>query len=224
MGKTIIIAGASGMVGGLILKAAAEDSSVEKIISLVRRPSGVTTPKVTEVVLSDFAAYSADAGHFKNIDAAFFCVGAYTGSVPDEEFRKITVDYAVAFAETLKVNSPEATLCLLSGAGADRTGKSKLSFARYKGMAEDAISKMGLKFSAFRPGYIYPDTPRIEPNFSYRAMRLFYPAIKLLGPGFSIRATELAEAMFRAGIYGAEKEILENRDILDLLTHAAPGR
>lgn len=217
MGKKVIIAGASGMVGGLILRRALESEDVGNVVSLVRRPSGGAHSKLEEVIVGDFGSYAAAAEKFKGVDAAFFCVGAYTGSVPDEEFRKITFDYAVAFARALKENSPSAALCLLSGAGADRTGKSRFSFARYKGLAEDAISKMGLRFSAFRPGYIYPDTPRKEPNFSYRAMRLFYPAFKLLGRGFSIRSTELAEAMLRAGLYGTDKEILENADILSLL-------
>lgn len=205
------------MVGGLLLQSAAESGEVESIVSLVRRPSGKVSPKVAEVVVPDFASYASAAEHFKGMDAAFFCVGAYTGSVPDEEFRKITVDYAVAFAEALKANSPAASLCLLSGAGADRSLKSKLPFARYKGMAENAISKTGLKFHTFRPGYIYPATPRREPNFSYKVFKFLYPLIKLLGPGYSITSAELAAAMLKAGLSGADKEILENADILKLL-------
>ena len=52
-------------------------------------------------------------------DACLFCLGAYTGAVTDEDFRLITVDYAVRFAEALRAANPDAAFCLLSGAGAD---------------------------------------------------------------------------------------------------------
>jgi hypothetical protein len=48
-------------------------------------------------------------------------------------------------------------------------------------------------------------------------MRLLYPLIKLFGPNFSIRSTDLAEAMVKVGINGSELEILENRDILQII-------
>ena len=205
------------MVGNLILSECLTSDSVEKVISLVRRKGNQSHPKLQEEIIDDFSDYSAHQSLFQNIDAAFFCVGVYTGQVPDQEFKKITVDYALAFAETLKEISPNANLCLLSGAGADRTEKSKTAFARYKGIAENMISNLELNFYTFRPGYIYPVTPRKEPNIMYSISRALYPLIKLLGKNASIKSTELALAMFKIGMEGAAKEILENKDILDVL-------
>ena len=215
--KRILIAGASGMVGNLILEKCLASEQVEKVISLVRHGTDRTHPKLQEEVIADFADYSAHQSLFQNIDAAFFCIGVYTGQVPDIEFKIITVDYAVTFAEALKHNSPDANLCLLSGAGADRTEKSRTAFARYKGIAENKIFALDLNFYTFRPAYIYPVTPRKEPNFMYRISRLLYPVIKLFGNNASIKSTELAIAMFKTGLDGAEKEILENRDIIGLV-------
>lgn len=115
----------------------------------------------------------------------------------------------------MKQGSPNAALCLLSGAGADSSEKSKTSFARYKGMAENRISDLNLNFYAFRPAYIYPVTPRKEPNLLYRMIRLFYPLLKYSGNNFSITSSELAKAMFNVGMNGADKRILENKDILN---------
>ncbi|KAK2960847.1 putative NAD-dependent epimerase/dehydratase family protein [Blattamonas nauphoetae] len=155
---------------------------------------------------------------FQNIDAAFFCIGAYTGTIPDEEFRRVTVDFAVAFASALRENSPNATLCLLSGNGADSTGKSSMAFAKYKGQAENQISALQLgHFYSFRPSYIYPVTKRKEPTATYSFTRAIYPVLKLFGKNVTIKSTELAKAMFIAGMNGAPKEILENADILALL-------
>jgi uncharacterized protein YbjT (DUF2867 family) len=209
----VLIAGASGMIGNLILKQCLNSSSISEVISFVRKSSVEKHEKLTEVVVSNFEDYSKHLKHFKDTHAAFFCLGVYTGQVPDEQFKKITVDYAVCFAKTLEENSPQARFCLLSGAGADRTEKSRTSFARYKGMAENQIAAMNLKFHSFRPGYIYPVEKRKEPNVGYTIMRVFYPMIKMLGNKYSIKSTDLANAMYNVAMIGADQEILENKDI-----------
>ena len=216
MSKKVIITGSTGVVGSLVLQHCLSSSEITQVISLVRRKTGDNHPKLKEVVISNFADYSAHADLFQKTDIAFFCVGVYTGQVSDEKFKEITVDYAVAFAEALKANSANATLCLLSGAGADRTEKSRVSFAKYKGMAENKISDLKLGgFYTFRPGYIYPVKSRKEPNLMYRISRTLYPLIKLMGNNSSIKSTELATGMFHVGLHGAKHEILENRDILE---------
>ena len=215
--KKVLIAGASGMVGGHLLEEALASKRVTKVVSLVRKASDKRHPKLQERLVEDFADYSNSPELFKDVDAAFFCVGVYTGPVTAEQFKVITVDYAVAFAEALHANSPRVKFCLLSGQGADRSEKSRLSFAKYKGMAENSIAKMGLNFYSFRPAYIYPVVARKEPNLMYRISRALYPLFKLFGEGASIPSTDLAKAMFLVGMEGTEKEILENRDIHAIL-------
>jgi len=212
----VLIAGASGMVGNLILQACIQHSNIDEIISLVRKPTNEKSPKLTEVVVENFADYDHHSKYFENLGTAFFCIGVYTGRIPDEQFKIITVDYAVEFAKALKQHSSKAKLCFLSGSGADRTEKSRISFAKYKGMAENQIAALGLEFYTFRPGYIYPVTPRQEPNFTYKLSRTLYPLIRLFGSNFSIKSTELAHAMFKVALQGAKQEILENRDIVEL--------
>ena len=211
-----IIAGSTGMIGKLILDHCIESEKIDSVTTLVRKAT-TESAKVNEVVIQNFEDYSNHENLFQNKDIGFFCIGAYTGQVPDDLFKKITVDYAVAFAKELKRHNSKATLCLLSGSGADRTEKSRTSFARYKGMAENQISDLGLNFYSFRPAYIYPVTKRNEPNLMYSISRVLYPVIKLMGKNASIKSTELAQAMFKVGLNGADKEILENRDILSLV-------
>jgi len=126
-------------------------------------------PKLNEVLHQDFADCSTLAGALSGQDAAIFCLGAYTGAVPDIELHKVTVDYTIAFARVLSTASPTVAFSFLSGSGADPSGRSRLAFARYKGEAEKAL--LGAGFSRvyiFRPAYIYPVEPREEPNFGYR--------------------------------------------------------
>ena len=204
------------MIGSLLLECCLTSKEISQVTSLVRKNTNTNHPKLEEVVIPNFKDYSEKGDVFQDVDIAFFCIGVYTGQVPDNEFKEITVDYAVSFADAVKKANPGATLCLLSGAGADRTEKSRTSFARYKGMAENQISQLGLDFYTFRPGYIYPVTPRKEPNVMYRISRALYPLIRMMGPSSSIKSTELASAMFNVGLHGADSEILENKTILQL--------
>lgn len=218
MNKKVIIAGASGMVGGVLLDICLQSEQIGEVVSLVRKPTGVAHAKLKEIVVTDFLHYDDFLPAFAGADIIYYCVGVYTGAVPRDEFRKITVDYPVALAKAVYTQSPGARFCLLSGQGADRSEKSKIMFAKDKGAAENQLSAIGFKsFVAFRPGYIYPVTKRREPNFTYRLMRVMYPGVRLLGRKFSITSVELAKAMFITGIQGSDKDVMENADIVRMV-------
>ncbi len=213
----LVIVGATGMVGGFALRYALNHPSVGIVTVIGRRTLGISHPKLKEVLHPDFIDCSALAQPLSGQDAAVFCLGVYTGAVPDEEFRKITVDYTVEFARVLRANSPGAAFSFLSGSGADQTEQSRMAFARYKGKAEKALLADGFpRLYIFRPAYIYPVEPRKEPNFSYRMLRLIYPVFRVLFPNQVIRADDLAKAMVEVALQGKsepENMVFENRDI-----------
>jgi uncharacterized protein YbjT (DUF2867 family) len=205
------------MVGGYALRYALDHPAIGRVTVIGRRKLGLTNSKLTEVLHRDFADCSALAETLSGQDAAVFCLGAYTGGVPDAEFRKITVDYPIEFARVLHGNSPDAALSFLSGSGADPTGRSRLAFARYKGEAENALFAAGFpRVYIFRPAYIYPVEPRKEPNLSYRILRGIYPVFRTLFPNQVIPADDLARAMVDVLVRRADERagvVLENRDI-----------
>src|SRR6478752_9425652 len=181
--KRLVIVGATGMVGGYALRYALEHPAVARVTAIGRRATGISHPKLEEVLHRDFADCSALAEPLTGQDAAVFCLGTYTGAVSDSELRTITVDYTVEFARVLRGRSPEATFSFLSGGGADPTGRSRMAFARYKGEAEKALAATGFpRVYIFRPGYIYPVQPRREPNVGYRLLRTIYPVFRVLFP------------------------------------------
>ena len=213
----VLMTGATGMIGGLVLQLCLESPRVSQVTSLLRRKSDVAHAKLNEIIVADFQALDETEPWLRNLDAVFYCQGVYTGKVDRETFRQITVDYPDALADAVVKNSPAARFCLLGGAGADRSERSRIAFARDKGIIENRLSAKGLgAFHSFRPGYIYPVTPREEPGFAYRILRWFYPVIRLLGDNASVRSTELAEAIVRVGLTGHDQECLENRDIVRL--------
>jgi nucleoside-diphosphate-sugar epimerase len=138
-GKRIILTGATGMAGGSALKLCLANSVVSRVTVIGRKHTGIADDRLREVITDDFSNYSNVAGEFEAQDVALYCLGAYTGSVPDDLFRQITVDYTVAFAQALHKASPRAAFCFLSGQGADPTEQSRMAFARYKGAAENPI-------------------------------------------------------------------------------------
>jgi len=213
----LVIVGASGMVGGYALSYALEHAAVARVTAIGRKPVGVSHPKLKEVIHRDFADCSALAETLSDQDAAVFCLGAYTGAVPDAQLRTITVDYTIEFARVLHASSPGAAFSFLSGSGADPTGKSRMPYARYKGEAENALLSTGFPHVyLFRPGYIYPVVPRKEPNWSYRLLRAVYPVFRVVFPYQVIRADDLAQSMVDVAIQtGGERGelIFENRDI-----------
>ncbi len=215
--KKIIITGATGMVGNIALNTCLKSEDIESVISIGRKSVGFTHPKLTEIIHSDFLDFKDIENAFENIDVAIYCLGVYTGAVDRATFKTINVDFTKAFADTLKKKSPHSTFCFLSGQGADSTEKSRIAFAKDKGMAENII--LALNFSntyIFRPAYIYPVTPRKEPNFSYRIFRKLYPLMKTIYPKGVIPSVTLGKAMVAAGLSGATKTILENEDIKGL--------
>jgi len=219
--KRIVIVGATGMVGGYALRYALEHLEVERVTVIGRRNVGLSHPKLNEVLHSDFTDCSSLVDVLSHQDAVVFCLGAYTGVVSDAELRRITVDYTIEFARVLHISSPNTVIAFLSGSGADPTEQSRISFARYKGKAENALS--AAKFPQvyiFRPAYIYPVEPRKEPNFSYSLLRMIYPAFRRLFPNLVIRADDLAHSMVDVAIHGTREGIekgrvlvFENRDI-----------
>lgn len=211
----VLITGASGMVGGLVLRECLERADVGRVTSLVRKPSGMAHPKLKEAVVRDFQDTAAYAEALKDQQVCFYCIGVYTGALPPAEFRKVMTDQPAAFAVALKRSSPDATFCLLSGDGADRTEKSRFIFARDRGAAERLIGEAGFPhFHAFRPGYIYPVEKRVEPNLSYRVFRaLWKPMLSWMTPGMGLTSHQLAHAMVKVGFGHVAPEVVDNKTI-----------
>ena len=153
----LVVVGATGMVGGYAVRYALEQPNVEQVTSVGRTTLGISHPRLTEILHRDFADCSALTETLRGQDGAIFCLGTYSGVVPDAEFRRITVDYTVEFARVLRSSSSDAAFSFLSGNGADPTGRSRMAFARYKGEAEKAVLAAGFPGAyIFRPAYIYP--------------------------------------------------------------------
>ena len=210
----VIITGTNGMIGNLVLKNCLNRSYINKITSVTRKRTGIVHPKLSEVILDDFSDYSSIKESLKDQQICFYCLGVYTGAVSKKDFYKITVEFTRSFAEALSSSNKETTFCFLSGQGADSKEKSPIMFAREKGIAENLLLKF--KFNRthiFRPGYIYPVTPRTEPNTIYKVMRILYKTFSGIFPDMGITSEKLAETMVDVAFADGTKIYYENKEI-----------
>jgi nucleoside-diphosphate-sugar epimerase len=214
MNKRVLILGANGMIGDLILQKCLQSNDIAEVIAITRKELSTKNMKLRNIIHTNFLNVDAIDYAFENIDICYYCLGVYTGAVSNELFFEITVDYTKVVANKLKQKSPAVSFCFLSGMGADLTEKSKLPFAKAKGIAENYLLQLALgKLIIYRPGYIYPVVKRKEPNFFYTLSRWLYPVLKLVYPNVGLSSETLANSMFKGGFEHSPTVILENKAI-----------
>jgi N-acetyl-gamma-glutamylphosphate reductase len=71
----VILFGATGMVGKSVLRQCLLDPAIEAVLSIGRKPCGVSHPKLQDMVRADMFDFSTKAGEFAGYDACFFCLG-----------------------------------------------------------------------------------------------------------------------------------------------------
>ena len=214
-----ILTGATGMVGAGVLLECLQNPDIEHVLVLSRRPSGVTHPKVTELLHADLQNPGPIESQLTGYNACFFCAGISSVGISKEEYERITYDLTLAFAQTLLRLNPDLTFTYVSGAGTDSSEKGRSHWARTKGRTENDLLALPFRHAyMFRPGYMHP-TPG-QPNVpqAYRYFSWLYPIARQLTPAYVSTMRELAQAMIAAVRNGYPKSILEVPDIVALAT------
>jgi len=134
-GRTVIIAGATGLVGKELLAGLLADPGVVAVHSLGRRPLAMAHPKLT-VHMVDFAALPA----LPPADEVYLALGTTIKVAGSQAaFRAIDHDANLAVA-TAALAAGAKKLGLVSAMGAD--AHSKVFYSRVKGELENALAKM----------------------------------------------------------------------------------
>ena len=212
-----ILYGASGMIGKGVLLESLEHPKVSKILAIGRRSCGVEHPKLHEIIHTDFSDYSAIEEYLSGFNACFFCLGVSSSGMTEQDYRLITHDYVVKAAEVLSAKNKDMTFCFISGAGTDEKGKSRMMWARVKGKAENSLKLFPFKnLYLFRPGFVLP-RKGIKPSYNlYIITAPFYPLLRFLFPRYISNTEEVGQAMINAVLYGADRQVLESKDIIQL--------
>jgi hypothetical protein len=71
----VIITGTTGMVGEGVLLECLKLPQVTEILSVCRKPCGVTHPKLKEYIVRNFLSLDLNDERLKGYNACFFCAG-----------------------------------------------------------------------------------------------------------------------------------------------------
>jgi uncharacterized protein YbjT (DUF2867 family) len=211
MAQQIIITGATGMVGEGVLLTLLGQPEVEAVLSISRKPSGHSHPKLRELLVTDFFDLTAVEEELAGYTPCFFCAGMSSLGMKEVAYTRVTHDLTLHFARTLLRHSPGLAFTYISGAG---TGGRQM-WARVKRRTENDL--LALPFRAaymFRPGFLKPVPGQQHVLKMYRWIGWLFPLMRRFGWGSTLG--ELALAMLHAVERGAPKQVLEVRDIVRL--------
>ncbi len=211
----VIITGATGMVGEGVLHQCLNDPLIKNILSVSRKPCGITHPKLKELLHADFRNLSAVESQLKDYDGCFFCMGVSSIGMTEEQYKPLTYDITLHVASTLARLNPAITFCYVSGAGTDITEKGRNMWARVKGKTENHLIKLPLKaVYNFRPAALKPTKGLQRTLKAYKYFGWLIPVVEAILPGYICSLQQLGKAMIRVCVYGYKNNVLEVKDII----------
>lgn len=166
--RIALVAGASGLVGGLLVDALLEAPDYTRVFALTRRPLGREHPKLANRIV----VFQRMAEQIKGLAAqdAFCCLGttrAEAGS--DDAVRDVDVDAVLLFAQAARA-AGATRFVVVSSVGASASAKQP--YLRHKAEMEDAVSHLG-----------FPSLDILQPSL-------------LLGPRKQVRPLEFLGSIF----------------------------
>ena len=212
----VVIFGASGMVGQGVLRECLADAGVTRVTVVVRSPLATANTRVRELRHADFTNFSALASDLSGTDACFFCLGATSLGLTEDQYRRITLDVTVAAVRMLAVVNPAMAFVFVSGKGSDSSEKGGVMWARVKGAAENVVLAAFPNGYAFRPGFIQPLHGITSRTRSYRIVYAIVAPVMPLLRRFKSQVTtteQIGRAMLAVARRGYPKRVLESADI-----------
>jgi uncharacterized protein YbjT (DUF2867 family) len=215
----ILLFGASGTAGGAVLQACLAATAIQKgdtpvveeVRAIVRKPLGLTHSKLREFVHANYLDYAPVADAFRAVDACLFCLGISVTQVSKEEFVKISHDYPLAAAHTLKNESPGAAFHYISGANTN--ANSNTFWSKVKGQTENELMDL-VGAICWRPAFIDAPASASLPKL----FAVLQPIFRVLKPFRSLYVTgeDLGRAMLQATKENLRRRAIENAEIRDL--------
>ena len=213
---SVIITGATGMVGEGVLLECLADARVGRVLVVNRKPLGMTHPKLVEIVHKDFFDLSAIQSQLAGYDACFFCLGVSSVGMSEAEYARVTYDLTLEFGRTLARLNPDMAFCYVSGKSTDSTEHGKAMWARVKGRTENELLRLFPRGAMFRPGMMRATTGQKNLKGWYHLIAWIYPIGRAVWPAAFCTLREVGQAMITATAVGSAKRVLEVPDIVAL--------
>lgn len=134
----LLIAGATGLAGQLVLEQALADERVSRVVALTRRP--IASRDKLENVVIDFSDMPGQAAWW-SVDGVVSALGTTRASTGSRSaYRVIDHDYPLAVARHARDHGA-TRFALISSLGADP--RSPFAYTRRKGELESELKKLG---------------------------------------------------------------------------------
>ena len=208
----IILTGATGYVGEGTLLELLKVDTVEKVLSVSRKPTGITHEKLEEYLVPDFMELKAGDDHFKDYDAVFFIAGITSVGTPKDTYVRISQEIPLHFADIMP-DKERMTFIYLSGAGTSPDGKQ--FWQQVKSKTEQEIQSKGFKRAfGFRPAIMRWAKGQKHIQTMQYFFLPFYPLFRLMGQGNSMK--EIALSMLTLVRDCHDKFAITPKDIIEL--------
>ncbi|HNP18294.1 MAG TPA: oxidoreductase [Fulvivirga sp.] len=151
MGKTALLIGSTGLIGGQLLDLLLESDRYDQVTTLSRKPIEKKNTKFVNQI-ADFSKLGSNPEWFK-VDDVFCCLGTTIKTAGSQEaFKKVDYEYPLETAKLAKEQGAKQYL-IVTALGAD--ANSKIFYNKVKGEVEDAISHLFFDtFHIFRPSLL----------------------------------------------------------------------
>jgi uncharacterized protein YbjT (DUF2867 family) len=196
--RTALLAGATGLVGGHLLQDLLDSPDHARVYAVTRRPLGREHPRLANRIVQFDRLESQLRG--TTCTEAYCCLGTTIADAGSQEaFRKVDLEYVLAFARAAKAAQAQRFV-VLSSVGADPGSKN--FYLRVKGEMEEAVSAVGFTgLDILQPSLLLGWRRQMRPL--ELAGRLLMPVINpfLVGarePWRGISARAVARAMVSA--------------------------
>jgi uncharacterized protein YbjT (DUF2867 family) len=195
MGKTVVLVGATGLIGNALLHELIQETKVAEIRIFVRRKIDGLPEKVNQII-TDFKELTSLKEQVIG-DVIYCCVGTTRKKTPDlNDYRNIDFGINIGMAKLAKENGI-STVHLISAMGASTTAK--IFYSKLKGEIEDALKALQFPICyIYRPAILIGNRTESRP-MEYLSQKLC-PFIDLFMRGslkdyHSISARIIAQSM-----------------------------
>ncbi|ANI79076.1 NAD-dependent dehydratase [Sphingobium sp. EP60837] len=184
---TLLLAGATGLVGTKALALSLADKRVTKVVAPTRRPLAPHPKLINPIVEANSLPLAAD---WWAVDGGLCAIGTTRAKTPSAAaYRAIDFDYPLAIARRLREGGA-TRFALTSSMGAN--ARSPFRYSRIKGELEDAVAGLGFpSLTIVRPGFIGGERNEHRPvehglGSFLRIANPFLPSIARISPARTI--------------------------------------
>ncbi|MEN9987004.1 MAG: hypothetical protein RLZZ585_43 [Bacteroidota bacterium] len=197
MGKTVVLVGATGLIGNALLHELIQETKVSEIRIFVRRKIDGLPEKVKQII-TDFSDFSSLKEQVHG-DVIYCCVGTTRKKTPDlNDYRNIDFGINIGMAKLAKENGI-STVHLISAMGASTTAR--IFYSKLKGEIEEALKELQFpNCYIYQPSMLIGTRSESRPlEFVAQKLMLVFEGLRLLPKNeyHSIRVGTIAKSMIK---------------------------